>query len=659
MSVLLCTEGTYPFHQGGVSTWCDTLVQRLQDLDYTIFAIVTDPFVVQKFTLPKTTKLVRMPLWGTDEPSEHLNVRFSSTYLAKQRTTDEVIVSRFLPIFDAFIRELVAENKDPDKFATIIVSLYDFFFEFDYKVAFKSPLVWSRYKRLMNEFTVGPHPLIAAPDLYGLIQSLGWVYRFFNIINTRVPETSVTHAAAAAFCGLPGVIAKVKYNTPMLLTEHGVYTREQYLSLSKRGYSSFLNTFLIRMVQSVINVTYAYADQISPVCEYNTRWEKKLTDRHERIQVIYNGVDHRVFTRVEPQRHERPTVVTVARIDPIKDILTLIRAAHIVRQSIPNVRFIVYGSVTVPEYQVQCEELITKLELAGTVELFGHMSDMAAAYESGDIVLQSSISEAFPYAVIEAMLSAKPVVSTAVGGVPEAVGDTGILVIPGDPEEMAKAVVELLSNPQAILERGQESRRRALDLFTLDKCLAQYMRTYIKLAVTGPVVARRTVHRHRTPVIRSGNRQKAADGMRAEQFSRLHAERAMALLERGFIDESLHQLEIAWTHARSPAAREYLSALLSALHALSNGLQQVVPASAPEALQRGQQLYAERAYALAQSGHLHGAIAQMQAAVAVDANSLALPVLLGDIATWSGHLGLTHQAAEYRLKSAAVEALFA
>src|SRR5579875_4022045 len=91
ISVFLSTEGTYPFHQGGVSTWCDMLVKRLKHVDYTILSIITDPFVTQKFELPKGVRLIKIPLWGTEEPSEHLDVRFSSTYLAKKRTTSHVI----------------------------------------------------------------------------------------------------------------------------------------------------------------------------------------------------------------------------------------------------------------------------------------------------------------------------------------------------------------------------------------------------------------------------------------------------------------------------------------------------------------------------------------------------------------------------------------
>jgi len=121
----------------------------------------------------------------------------------------------------------------------------------------------------------------------------------------------------------------------------------------------------------------------------------------------------------------------------------------------------------------------------------GHTTDMVAAYDAGDVVLQTSISEAFPYSVIEAMLAGKPIVATAVGGVPEAIANTGVLCYPGDAEGLAQAVLHLLNDHAARLRVGEEARRRALNLFTLERSLQEYMRSYIRLAVVGAEGVRR------------------------------------------------------------------------------------------------------------------------------------------------------------------------
>lgn len=432
IKVLLTTEGTYPFHQGGVSTWCDILVKELKSVDYVIYAIMMDPFVTQKFTLPGTTMLIKMPLWGTEEPSEHLLESFSKSFLAKRRTTPKEIEDKFIPLFTQLITEFIASVKNPNHLADILLKLHLYFDEYEYKISFKSEYAWATFKRIVMGHVTASKGDWPHPDIYSLIQSLGWIYRFLNIINTPIPRTDVSHASAAAFCGIPCVLAKLKDNTPFLLTEHGIYLREQYLGLGKNQYSSFLNKFLIRMIHSVTSLSYAYADQVSPVCHYNTRWETKFDVDPKKIQVIYNGVDTNVFQESKAQTSGHPTVVTVARIDPLKDIITLIKSDAVVKSRISNVRFIIYGSVSVPGYYEECLRLRKELELEETVIFAGHTTNMAAAYSSGDIAALTSISEAFPYSVVEAMMCGRAVISTDVGGIGEAIGESGIMVPPRD-----------------------------------------------------------------------------------------------------------------------------------------------------------------------------------------------------------------------------------
>jgi glycosyltransferase involved in cell wall biosynthesis len=481
--VMMATEGTYPFHQGGVSTWCDILVKKLKNVDYVIYSVLMDPFVTQKFSLPEQTELIRMPLWGTEEPSEHLTTPFSQIYMSKRRTDEKAVSEHFIPLFTELLKEIVNPTKNSQALGRILLDMHLYFQQYEYKISFKSESTWNAYKAFILKYTQNSRNRIAQPDLYGMIQSLGWIYRFFNILNTPLPEAHVTHASAAAFCGIPCVLAKLKNNTPFLLTEHGVYLREQYLSLSKREYSSFLNTFLMRFIHSVTSLNYTFADQVSPVCEYNTRWESRFGVEPERIKVIYNGVDQRVFTEAGPSHNVNPTVVTVARIDPIKDIISLIRSAAWVRNKIPNVKFIVYGSVSVPDYYEECLALREELHLGDTFIFAGHTTNMAAAYQSGDVIALSSISEAFPYSVVEAMMTGKPVITTDVGGIKEAIGDCGILVQPRDPVKMAEGIFKLLSNVELRESLGKDGRERALNFFTLNRVLDLHLKSYIRLAV--------------------------------------------------------------------------------------------------------------------------------------------------------------------------------
>lgn len=487
LSVLLTTEGTYPFHQGGVSTWCDILVRDLKSIRYTVYSILMDPFVTQKFPLPEGTELIKVPLWGTEEPSEHLSEAFSKTFLAKQRTNRKSIETRFIPLLEQLIREIVTGGQHPELLADMMLKMHLYFEEYEYKASFKSELAWETHKRIVLEEVAKPDSGWPTPNVYDMIQSMGWIYRFMNILNTPFPKTDVTHASAAAFCGIPCVLSKLKYGTPYMLTEHGIYLREQYLGLGKNRYSPFLNRLLIRLVHAVTALNYHYADQVSPVCAYNTRWETRFNVDPGKIKVIYNGVDKEVFAESAPKRSGPPTVVTVARIDPLKDIKTLIKSAAIVKSRIPDVKFHIYGSVSVQGYYEECLKLRDELELSDTVMFMGHTNNIATAYESGDIVALTSISEAFPYSVVEAMMCGRAIISTDVGGISEALGDTGKLVTPTDYEALADGIVHLLGHPEEARSMAEEARERALSYFTLDKVLESHSISYRRLAAGAAV----------------------------------------------------------------------------------------------------------------------------------------------------------------------------
>ncbi len=321
------------------------------------------------------------------------------------------------------------------------------------------------------------------PSLNDATEGLRWLYRLMMPLNVPIPDADVVHSSAAGFCSIPGILAKIEKGTPFLLTEHGVYMREQYLAMARYGFPYYLKKFLVQMIAAISRTAFYYADQISPVCEFNARWELRNGAERERIRVIYNGVDPVSFS---PRRVSRPsaqTVVSIARIDPLKDLETFLRVADVVRQRIPNVQFLHYGPVADREYDAKVKELHKSLNLANTVKFMGTTDNPAEAYNQGDVILLTSISEAFPYSVVEALMCGKPVVSTDVGGVSEALEGVGLLARPKDIEGLADAVLRLLNLDEGARQELETAcRDRALNRFTIDAALQGYRRTYQTLA---------------------------------------------------------------------------------------------------------------------------------------------------------------------------------
>jgi glycosyltransferase involved in cell wall biosynthesis len=171
-------------------------------------------------------------------------------------------------------------------------------------------------------------------------------------------------------------------------------------------------------------------------------------------------------------------VVSLARIDPLKDIETLLEAAALVRRELPDVRFKLYGDVWNEEYFNSCLALHGRLELDGCFEFAGHTESPATAYQEGDVVVLSSISEAFPYAVVEAMMCGRPVVATSVGGVGEALSDCGLTVEPRNPDALAQSCLKLLGDRKLRESMGKRALSRARSQFTINEMAGAYESIY-------------------------------------------------------------------------------------------------------------------------------------------------------------------------------------
>jgi len=276
-------------------------------------------------------------------------------------------------------------------------------------------------------------------------------------------------------------VNKYRFGTPIVLTEHGIYLRERVLALAGEQFGSKL--LFANFYRAVVELAYREADVVTPVCQYNAMWEESLGVEPTRIRVIYNGVDSDRVS-VQPEPTGRPTVAFVGRIDPLKDVITLVRAFALVRRAVPDAELRLWGPVTSLDYLHECQTAIEALGVSNAVVFEGPTNDVSNAYGGSHVVALSSISEAFPYSAVEAMLASRPLVATAVGGVAEATGPIecrGVptVVEPGDPRSMAAALIALLTaSPAERSDIGTWLRARALSNFGASRMLAEYDDVY-------------------------------------------------------------------------------------------------------------------------------------------------------------------------------------
>src|SRR5258708_292615 len=316
LSVMIATEGTYPFYGGGVSTWCHRLTHGLPDIDFTILAVTTDPFAAMRYDLaPNVREVVRAPQWGFIQPAEyHAALDFSSFRRHRERTSDTAIELYFRPLFEEFLSLVFLSDSSAEDLGEVLVLLHAYFRSHDYERTMNSAVAWSVFLHAARA-TYEDRPTAAErPALGEVKQAFRLLYHLLTILHTGIPTGNVVHSSAAAFCSIPCILSKLLHRTPFLLTEHGIYLREQYLNLRSQINSFFVRWFMSRLSRSIARLSYHFADQVSPVCAFNARWEKKLSADPAKIRVVFNGVDPDVFQPCTSAPKSRPRLVTLGHI---------------------------------------------------------------------------------------------------------------------------------------------------------------------------------------------------------------------------------------------------------------------------------------------------------------------------------------------------------
>lgn len=276
-----------------------------------------------------------------------------------------------------------------------------------------------------------------------------------------------------------GVLTQKLSDMPILFTEHGRHVPDT-TSLKRR----LANKLLLKKT-----------DRVTAVSQF----VKQALIKNEgiagpRIAVVHNGIapgrdpenddceDERRIAReslnIEPGR---PVVMQVARLHPVKDHATALRAWSIVHQQLPDALLVFVGDGS---ERHALEALTETLGLQDAVRFVGAVNNARELIPAADLCMLTSLSEGLSVTLLEAMAAAKPIVATDVGGNPEAVehGKTGLLVPPRDPEATADCLMQLLPNsPYANLTLGKAGRARLLAGFTADRMHAIYAQHYVAM----------------------------------------------------------------------------------------------------------------------------------------------------------------------------------
>ncbi|MEE9187648.1 MAG: N-acetyl-alpha-D-glucosaminyl L-malate synthase BshA [Bacteroidota bacterium] len=201
------------------------------------------------------------------------------------------------------------------------------------------------------------------------------------------------------------------------------------------------------------------------------------------IDVIPNFVDTKKYCRIkDPKFRSRfaprgeKILIHVSNFRAVKRVSDVIRIFNIVRANVAS-KLLVVGDG--PD-RSNCEQLCRELGICHDVRFLGKQTELVPLLSASDLFLMPSQSESFGLSALEAMACEVPVISSSVGGLPELTfhGETGFIAEIGDIERMAKYAVELLTNDSKRRLFAKQARRRAVELFEMDKIVDVYEALY-------------------------------------------------------------------------------------------------------------------------------------------------------------------------------------
>lgn len=200
----------------------------------------------------------------------------------------------------------------------------------------------------------------------------------------------------------------------------------------------------------------------------------------QKITVIHNGINVRLKGDTEPvcqgAAGSNPIcIASCGRLTEQKGFVFLLRAFQIVVTANPDVYLLILGDGKLRD---SLEKEAETLAIRDKVRFLGFCENAVDIISRADIFVLPSLWEQFPLSTLEAMYLQKPIIAAAVNGVPEQIGDAGILVDPGNAEQLAKAIMELAGNKEKRVYLGSKAKQRYETFFRLETMGRKTMEAY-------------------------------------------------------------------------------------------------------------------------------------------------------------------------------------
>jgi polysaccharide biosynthesis protein PelF len=489
---MLLLEGTFPFVAGGVSSWVHQMILGFPELKFGAIFLGSraQDYGDMHYTLPANL------------------VHFETAYIFEAYSDPPVsavdAAKGTMPMVEEVHHLFETDMKHPN-----CVRMFSELMDeagpdgkLSREVFLYSKQAWDFIKRSYRRRSTDP----SFVDYFWTVRTIHTPFWILRDVAVRAPPARLYHAISTGYAGILGVLLKHRQNRPLLLSEHGIYVKERKIDLIRAHWLkdnrnifdrdpselSYFTQLWIRFFEHLGYVTYQASNDI--VALYEANRQRQIADGapEHLTSNIPNGID---ITRFASLRKLRPVqtpavMCLIGRVVPIKDIKTFIRAMRIVANALPDAQAWIAGPEDEsPDYAGECRALVSQLELDASVKFMGFQKLTDLLPKVGLVVL-SSISEGLPLVVLEGFAAGVPALTTDVGacrqlieGLPgpdAALGAAGRVVRIADPQGMAEAALELLSQPEPWQRASQAAIQRVETYYAAEQMFERYRRLYEK-----------------------------------------------------------------------------------------------------------------------------------------------------------------------------------
>lgn len=498
VDVELVLEGSYPYVTGGVSSWTHRLIEGMPEIRFGVVHLASRPEDADqlKYQLPENVLYL------------HNIFLHDPVFLEDKNAAKDCGVDQNKFFHGLYQLHICARDRRPSEFHTVI-------------------------ERLCSECAI-PHmrEFFYSEKAFALLLSLYqkgfenssfidffWTWRYmhiplFQIFQARKGPARIVHSACTGYAGFYAATRKIAENLPLMLTEHGIYTRERAIEIIKseaiyqedsekhkiaKDFGVFKRIWLSFF--EVLGLwTYQMSDRIYTLYEGNRQAQLSLGADYDKIEIVPNGIVAEKFFDLRPVRMPDPGAIQVGfvgRVVSIKDVKTLLRAFKIVQLSSEKATLHLVGPLEEePEYVAAMQKMANELGIEKMV-LFHGAQDVTKFYPRLDVCVLTSISEGQPLIMLEAMAAGIPLVATDVGGCAELIegrtkedkqlGPCGILTNLASPAETAAAILKICREPKTYQSFVLSGKARVKELYLQQKVVEKYQNDYRQFLESSPL----------------------------------------------------------------------------------------------------------------------------------------------------------------------------